>query len=155
MAVYGFRPSGTLLGVPQSKVVTNGAAATAQGDIVNLVAGVATIVTAGDFCAGVAKNSVAISATTLELDISPFLKGYMANDNDSTTFASTHVGYGFDIIGATGAMLVDTNTCDNTQAAPTGLLSCLEYNPQEGGYASDTSIGLFVIVENQFYQRNI
>ena len=153
--MYGFQPSGTGLGLAQSKEFTAGAGALAAGDLVNLVAGVLTVVSAGDFIAGVVKEAAEASDTGVSVDISPFLQGYMDNDNDSTTFASTHVGYGFDVTGTTGAMLVDSSTADNTEAAPTGQLVCLEYNPKERGFASDTSIGLFMIVEHQFYQRNI
>ena len=155
MAVYGFRPAGSLLGLVQTKRFTVGAVAIAVGDLVNLVAGLLVVVEAGDFIAGVVEETGAISASNISINVSPFLTGYMQHDNDSATFAATHVGYGFDMVGTTGIMRVDTNTADNTQAAPTGQMVALEYNPQEGGYASDTAMGLMMIVEHQFYQRNI
>jgi len=151
---YGFQVAGPLMGLGQSKVFTNSATAVAVGDLVNLVSGVLTVADAGDFVCGVVEEADSASGD-VSVNISPFLRGYMDNDNDGTTFASTHVGYGFDITGATGAMVVDTSSADNTEAAPVGQLVCLEYNPQERGFASDTSIGLFMIVEHQFYQRNI
>jgi len=153
--VYGFQPIAPMLGLAQSKEFTAGGGALAAGDLVNLVAGVLTVAGTGDFICGVVNEAALASATGVSVNIAPFLQGYMDNDNDSTTFASTHVGYGFDVTGTTGVMVVDTNTADNTEAAPVGQLVCLEYNPQERGFASDTSIGLFMIVEHQFYQRNI
>ena len=69
------------------------------------------------------------------------------NDNDSGTFAVTHVGQYFDLIGATGAELVDTSSA----SATTGQLLCLEFNPQIPGVASDTTYGLFKIAEHATY----
>jgi hypothetical protein len=72
----------------------------------------------------------------------------MDNDNDTTTFASTHVGGRFDVIGSTGAQLVDTNTVAQ-DGSDSGQLFCIAYNPQGYGFNSDTSIGLFEIAEIQ------
>ncbi len=69
------------------------------------------------------------------------------NDNDSTTFAASHVGTYFDLIGATGAQLVDTSSTD----AQSGQLLCLEYNPQVDPVKTDTSQGKFKIAEHAFY----
>lgn len=67
----------------------------------------------------------------------------LQNDNVGTTFAATHVGQYFDLTGATGAQLVDTSTVSQT----TGNLLCLEYNPQIDPVKSDTSYGVFILVE--------
>lgn len=68
----------------------------------------------------------------------------LQNDNIGTTFAATHVGQYFDLIGATGAQLVDTSTV----SATTGILLCLEYNPQIDPVKSDLTYGVFVLVES-------
>lgn len=68
----------------------------------------------------------------------------LQNDNIGTTFAATHVGQYFDLIGATGAQLVDTSTV----SATTGVLLCLEYNPQIDPVKTDTTYGVFVLVES-------
>lgn len=68
----------------------------------------------------------------------------LQNDNIGTTFAATHVGQYFDLIGATGAQLVDTSTV----SATTGVLLCLEYNPQIDPVKTDTTYGVFILVES-------
>lgn len=68
----------------------------------------------------------------------------LKNDNLGTTFASTHVGTYFDLIGATGAQLVDTSTT----SATTGVLMCLEYNPAVDPVSTDTTYGIFALVEH-------
>jgi len=65
------------------------------------------------------------------------------NDNIGTTFDASHVGTYFDLVGATGAQLVDTST-----TGATGSLVCLEYNPQIDPVKSDTSYGVFAIAEH-------
>jgi hypothetical protein len=69
----------------------------------------------------------------------------LKNDNIGTTFAATLVGSNFDLIGATGAQLVDTSTTSTT-----GSLVCLEYNPQIDPVKSDTTYGVFLVAENWF-----
>jgi hypothetical protein len=66
----------------------------------------------------------------------------LANDNVGTTFDATLVGTNFDLIGATGAQLVDTSTTGTT-----GGLFCLEYNPQIDPVKTDTTYGVFCIAE--------
>lgn len=65
----------------------------------------------------------------------------MKNDNIGTTFASTHVGQYFSLIGATGAQLIDTSTVSTTVLQ----MLCIEYNPQVQPVTTDTTYGLFVI----------
>lgn len=68
----------------------------------------------------------------------------LANDNVGTTFAVTHVGQYFNLVGATGAQLVDTSTV----SATLGQLLCLEYNPQIDPVKTDTTYGVFVLVNS-------
>lgn len=79
--------------------------------------------------------------------VDPTMRYIVDNDNDSTTFAASHVGTKFDLIGATGAQLVDTSST----SATTGQLLCVEYNPQIDPVKSDTSVGVFVIAEHAAY----
>jgi hypothetical protein len=73
----------------------------------------------------------------------------MDNDNDTETFAATHVGEWGDFVGGTGAMIVNSDTLSTTKAQ----LQCLAYNPQGFGYDSDTSIGLFYVAERQICEQ--
>ena len=68
------------------------------------------------------------------------------NDNDSATFSAANVGDYFNLIGATGAQLVDTSSTSNTL----GQLVCLEYNPKVDPVGSDTSWGVFKIVNSVY-----
>lgn len=78
--------------------------------------------------------------------IDPLMRYLLKNDNIGTTFAATHVLTNFDLIGATGAQLVDTSTTGTS-----GQLICLEYNPQIDPVKTDTTYGVFVIAESVFY----
>lgn len=77
--------------------------------------------------------------------VDPLMRYLLKNDNDTTTFAITHVGTNFDLIGATGAQLVDTSTTGTT-----GQLLCLEYNPVIDPVRSDTTYGVFILAEHIF-----
>lgn len=77
--------------------------------------------------------------------VDPWMLYLLKNDNLGTTFAATHVGTKFDLIGATGAQLVDTSS-----TGATGQLICVEYNPQIDPVKADTSYGIFMISENVF-----
>lgn len=77
--------------------------------------------------------------------VDPDMRYLLKNDNLVTTFAATHVGTNFDLIGATGAQLVDTSTTSTT-----GQLICLEYNPQIDPVKTDTTYGVFMIAETVF-----
>lgn len=68
----------------------------------------------------------------------------LQNDNIGTTFAATHVGTYFDLIGATGAELVDTSTT----SATLGTVICLEYNPVIDPVSTDTSYGVFLLINS-------
>jgi hypothetical protein len=78
------------------------------------------------------------------------LQFIMKNDNIGTTFAATHVAGRFDIIGATGAQLVDTSTVAQAGTdADSGQLLAIEYNPKGFGYDGDTTLGIFELIERQ------
>ena len=133
----------------QEFIVTSGVTITkgdfvyfASGEITN--ASVATQKLLGmalETAVGVADNSV-----KCKVCVDPTMRYLVDNDNDTTTFAATHVGTYFDLTGATGAQLVDTNTTSTT-----GQLLCLEYNPQVDPVRADTSVGTFLIAEHVFY----
>lgn len=80
----------------------------------------------------------------VDVVIDPELRYLLQNDNVGTTFAATHVGQYFDLIGATGAQLVDTSTVSVTL----GTLLCLEYNPQIDPVKTDTTYGVFLLVNS-------
>jgi len=151
--MYGFYPRGSAVsGIPSARrEYTNGAAAIAANDIVALEGGLLTALTAADWITGVSEEAQAISATGCGVNITPWLSGLMDNDNVGTTFAATHVGDRFDTTGGTGAQQVDTSSADNSAGAPVGNLGCMEYNPQVSPYETDTSIGLFMIIESLLY----
>jgi hypothetical protein len=64
----------------------------------------------------------------------------------STALAATNVGQYFDLTGATGVQQVLTSSASNT----TGVLICLEFNPQIDPVKTDTTYGIFKIVEHAF-----
>lgn len=126
--------------------VTNAVTVT-KGDLVYLSSGKLTSATVtGDFRpVGVAQETVVgTGSNTCLVAIDEDLILLMQNDNLVTTFAATHVGQYFDVIGATGAQLVDTSTV----SATTGVLFCLEYNPQVDPVRADLTYGLFLIAEH-------
>lgn len=77
--------------------------------------------------------------------IDPYMRYLLKNDNDSATFSASSVLRNFDLIGATGAQLVDTSS-----AGTSGQLLCLEYNPVIDPVKSDTTYGVFTIAEHIF-----
>lgn len=133
----------------QSLPVASGVTVTA-GDFVYWSSGRITSATiAGARVVGVVEETATGNAggtvkalTTVE----PTAKYLVKNDNVGTTFAVTHVGQYFDLIGATGAQLVDTSSV----SATTGQLYCVEYNPAIDPVKSDTTYGVFTISEHAF-----
>lgn len=75
--------------------------------------------------------------------IDPLMRYLLQNDNDSSTFAAANVLDNFDLIGATGAQLVDTSS-----QGTSGQLLCLEYNPQIDPVGTDTTYGVFTVAEH-------
>lgn len=69
---------------------------------------------------------------------------YLLQADGSGTFDATSVGKYFDLTGATGAQKV----LGSSSSATTGLLLCLEYNPQIDPVKTDTTYGVFVLVES-------
>jgi len=96
---------------------------------------------------GVAREAGASGTDNVLVDITPHMVVLMDNDNSGATFAATDVGDYADFTGGTGAQQVDTSGLGSTVAN----LRCLEYNPQGYGksFDSDTSIGLFFVVERE------
>ncbi len=135
--------------VTMNLIVGNGVTVTA-GDFVYFSSGVITSATiAGARLIGQVQSTATGNAagTVKALVVVDQAAKYLAkNDNVGTTFASTHVGTYFDLIGATGAQLIDTSTT----SATTGQLLCLEYNPQIDPVKSDTTYGVFKIAEHAF-----
>lgn len=119
-----------------------------QGDFVYFASGRVTSATvAGARPIGMATSTASGNAggtVGVDVVIDYDLRYLLQNDNVGTTFAATHVGTYFDLIGATGAQLVDTSTT----SATLGTLLCLEYNPQIDPVKTDTSYGVFVLVNS-------
>jgi hypothetical protein len=133
----------------QSFVVDSGVTIT-KGDFVYFTSGevtnasIATQKTIG--MAMETKVGTADNLTKVLVCVDPTMRYLIDNDNLVTTFGATHPGTYFDLIGATGAQLVDTSSTSTT-----GTLLCLEYNPQVDPVRADTSWGTFVIAEHYFY----
>lgn len=115
-SIPGVRLYGQVVGVKTNDLVTPGFRNTATGN-----------------AGGTVKVLVSVS------DDDRYL---LKNDNLVTTFAASHVGTYFDLIGATGAQLVDTSTTSTT-----GQLLCIAYNP--GIRGTDSTYGIFQIAERQ------
>jgi hypothetical protein len=131
-------------------VVTNGITVT-EGDAVYFDGSgrITNSSVAGARCVGVTQQTVTgnSAGTNKALVIVDQQMRYLIkNDNIGTTFAVTHVGTYFDLIGATGAQLVDTSTT----SATTGQMICLEYNPQIDPVRTDTTYGVFMFAEHAF-----
>lgn len=145
------RPLGRIDGLTnfatEEFVVTSGVTIT-DGDFVYFASGRVTNASiTGARLVGMALQTATGNAggTVLVLVcIDPMMRYLVDNDNLVTTFGLTHVGTYFDLIGATGAQLVDTSTT----SATTGQLICLEYNPKVAPVETDTSFGVFKIAES-------
>ena len=122
-----------------------------DGDFVYFASGRITSASiAGQPLIGVVQETaVGNTAGTVEalVNVDQTSKWLVDNDNVGTTFAASHVGTKFDLIGATGAQLSDTSST----SATTGQLFCVEYNPQVDPVKTDVSQGAFVISEHYFY----
>lgn len=73
--------------------------------------------------------------------VEPSAKYVCKNDNIGTTFAASHVGQTFDLIGNAGSQLVDTSTVSTT----TNQLECIGF-----GYGGDNTKGVFIINEHKY-----
>lgn len=127
--------------------VANGVTVT-SGDLVYFSGGRITSATiAGARPIGmVSETATGNSAGTVSANVvvDNKMRYLLQNDNIGTTFAASHVGQYFDLIGATGAQLVDTSTVSTTL----GTVLCLEYNPNIDPVASDTTYGVFLLVNS-------
>lgn len=143
--MYGAIPIKSLFGGDRVHKEFNAAGTFADNDFVKFdgSTGELVVATAGASILGVSKEDATSASTGVLVDITPNMVVLMDNDNDTETFAATHVGEWGDFTGGTGAMQVDSNTLSTTKAQ----LMCLEYNPQGFGLDSDTSIGLFYVGE--------
>lgn len=72
--------------------------------------------------------------------VEPNAKYALTNDNDSTTFAESHVGQRFDLTGSAGSQVIDTSSVGTT-----GQFECVEF-----GYNGDDTVGVFIIAEHVY-----
>jgi hypothetical protein len=149
--MYGVRVIKSLSGQDRIHMEFNASGTFAANDFVIFdgSTGEVTVATAGNSILGVAKEAATSASTGVLIDITPMMVVLMDNDNDTETFAATHVGEWGNFIGGTGAMVVDSNTLSSTKAQ----LQCLAYNPQGYGLDSDTSIGKFFVAERQISEQ--
>lgn len=149
--MYGAKIVKSLVGADRVHMEFNAAGTFAANDFVMLdgSTGEVVVATAGSSILGVAKEAATNASTNVSVDITPYMVVLMDNDNDTETFAATHVGEWGNFTGGTGAMQVDSNTLSSTKAQ----LQCMAYNPQGYGFDSDTSIGLFLVAERQFSEQ--
>jgi hypothetical protein len=149
--MYGARIVKSLMGCDRVHMEFNAAGTFAVNDFVMLDGSTGEIVvaTASSSILGVAKEAATSASKDVSVDITPYMVVLMDNDNDTETFAVTHVGEWGDFIGGTGAMQINSNTLSSTKAQ----LQCMAYNPQGYNLDSDTSIGLFLVCERQFSEQ--
>lgn len=129
--------------------VANGVTVTA-GDFVYFASGRITSATiAGARAVGMAQETATGNAggTVVALVcIDPTMRYLLQQDNIGTANSASLVGTNFDLIGATGAQLVDTSTTGTT-----GQLVCIEYNPRIEPVQNDTTYGVFILGENALF----
>lgn len=147
----GARVIKSLSGQDRVHMEFNAAGTFAANDFVKFdgSTGEVVVATAGNSILGVAKEAATNASTGVLVDITPMMVVLMDNDNDTETFAVTHVGEWGDFIGGTGAMVINSDTLSSTKAQ----LQCLAYNPKGYGFDSDTSIGLFFVAERQISEQ--
>jgi hypothetical protein len=146
----GAKVIGSLAGIDRVHMEFNAAGTFAASDFVKFDGSTGEIVvaTAGASILGVAREAGVAASTGVQVDVTPLMVVLMDNDNDAETFAATHVGEWGDFTGATGAMVVNSNTLSTTRAQ----LQVLAYNPQGYGFDSDTSIGKFLVAERELIE---
>lgn len=159
MAIYAGSATSLANAVTKEYPVANGVTVS-DGDMVYLSSGRvtnATIASAVDILGmvqgGQSNDPSNVGATltatgnaagtvTVLVTVEPNAKFVMKNDNIGVTFAATHVGQFFALIGNTGAQLVDTSTV----SATSGTVQCIGF-----GYNGDLTLGLFII-SNHLYK---
>jgi hypothetical protein len=149
--MYGARVIKSLSGQDRIHMDFNAAGTFAANDFVKFDGSTGEVVvgTNGVSILGVAREAATSASTGVSVDITPHMVVLMDNDNNSETFAATHIGQWGDFTGGTGAMVVDSDSLSTTKAQ----LQALVYNPQGYGYDSDTSIGLFFVAERQISEQ--
>lgn len=122
----------------------------AASDLVILRAGKIDVAAAGENVLGVAMSAMTTATTVAEVNVTPGLQ--MVMDSSSTGIVSTDPGKFFDLVGGTGAMQIDISTRDITYtgAGTTRTFLCLEVNPQNVGFDSLTTAGLYGLRKPQF-----
>lgn len=128
-------------------VVANGVTVTA-GDFVYLTSGKlsSATITGDSRPIGMVTETATGNAggtVTANVAIDDSLR-YLLQSDGSGTFDATSVGKYFDLTGATGAQKVLGSSSSTT----TGVLICLEYNPQIDPVKTDTTYGVFMLVES-------
>lgn len=124
-----------------------------KGDFVYFSSGRITSASiAGVRLLGVAQSTVTGNSggtNKVLVDVTPLGLYLIDNDNVGTTFAASHVGTYFDLIGATGAQQVDTSTTSSSS----GQLVAMEFDPSyvSAGADSDNSVGVFCMAERALY----
>lgn len=142
MSVYGFKTK-KLAGFYETvEKVVKTSEVIAAGDPVSLENDTAIVTTAALPIFGVAQEAVTGDGTLIiQIQCGTDIEYEIDNDNDTNTFAGAGYGAGkfYNIIGTTGAILVDTSSAAATSA--TLNLSCVDEAPD----AADTSLGRFKI----------
>ena len=151
MAVYGPRKVGSFGN--SDPVFFHGVAGGtfAIGDFVMQegTSGQIVVCTAGSSILGIAR-SVGVDGSACTVDVTPMMLVVMDNDLDTqTSIDATDCLEFANFIGGTGAMVVDTNTHSATKAQ----LLLLKNNPQGYGVDSDTSMGLYLVVERAMSEQ--
>ena len=149
MARYLGTIDGKSNALTQTLPVASGVTVT-KGDFVYWASGRITSATiAGARLVGMVKETATGNAggtVKAQVIVEPTARYLVDNDQDSATFAIGDVGKYFDLIGATGAQLVDTSSGSTS----TGQLYCQEFNPQIDPVKADVSQGVFTISEHVF-----
>lgn len=127
--------------------VANGVTVT-QGDFVYLTSGTlsSATITGDSRPIGMAQETVTGNSGLTNkalVCIDPMMR-YLLQSDGSGTFDATSPGKYFDLTGATGAQKV----LGSSSSATTGVVICLEYNPLIDPVASDTTYGVFKLVES-------
>lgn len=152
MAQYGARVVGSLNNNVRvfHKFVAGGTFA--AGDFVMLEGTTGQIIaaTAGSSILGIARRAGTDGTANIPVDITSGMLVIMDNDLDTqTSIDATDCLEFANIIGGTGAQVVDTNTHSATKAQ----LLLLKNNPQGYGVDSDVSMGLYLVVERALSEQ--
>ena len=152
MAAGDIRSLGSIFVTTDIILSFDSATTLTEGDLVNLQNGELQLADGGENILGQILEDATSASTGVQVNATPGLVIVMDNDEVGGAFPSTSAGEFFDIIGATGAQLVDTSSsAAGETTGSSGQLLCLAYNPQGVGVDSDTSYGKFLIKEHQLF----